>query len=230
LRLKADLHIHSTVSDGRASPYEIVYTAIDKGLNIISVTDHNSFRGSVIARRIASNIDDAPVVLVGNEIRTQYGDILVYCLEEPDLPYTLPELIDRAHEENCLVVPAHPFDLLRLGIGDVIYEYSGWDAVEVWNASATHGANKKAMKAAKILGLPGLANSDAHIPEYIGVAYTVIEADKPDPEDILEAIRKGKVHPHPGYPPFKYIVKKFMWSIRRICTSKTRLKNQLNRE
>lgn len=215
-RLAADMHIHTTISDGKASPMEIIYAAIDKGLDVISITDHNSFQGSVIAKKIASSINDAPIIVIGNEIRTQYGDVLVYCIEEPDIPYTLPELIDRAHEENCLVVPAHPFDIFRLGIGDMIYEFSGWDALEVWNASASHGSNKKAMKAAKILGLPGLANSDAHIPEYIGAAYTIIEADDYSVEAVLEAIRKSKVHPHPGYPPFKHVIKRFAWSFRRI--------------
>lgn len=216
LRLAADMHIHSTISDGVAGPMEIVYAAIDKGLDIISITDHNSFQGSIMARKIASNINGAPVIIVGNEVRTQYGDVLVYCTEEPDIPYTLPELIDRAHEENCLVIPAHPFDIFRLGVGDAIYDFNGWDALEIWNASASHGSNKKAMKAAKILGLPGLANSDAHIPEYIGSAYTIIEVDEYNVEAILEAIRKGRVHPHLGYPPFKYVIKRFVWSFRRM--------------
>jgi len=215
-RLAADMHIHSTVSDGKASPMEIIYAAMDKGLDVISITDHNSFQGSVIAKKIASSINGAPIIIVGNEIRTQYGDVLVYCIEEPDIPFTLPELIDRAHEENCLVVPAHPFDIFRLGIGDMIYEFNGWDALEIWNASASHGSNKKAIKAAKILGLPGLANSDAHILECIGSAYTVIEVDDYSVEAILESIRKGRVHPHPGYPPFKYVIKRFAWGFRRI--------------
>ncbi len=215
-RIYADLHIHTSVSDGRASPIEALYAAMGKGLNAIAITDHNSFRGAILARKAAARLREAPLVIIGNEVRTQYGDVLVYCLDEVDIPYTLPELIDRAHEEGCLVVPAHPFDVLRLGIGDLVYELKGWDAIEVWNASASRGANRKAIEAAKLLGLPGLASSDAHIPEYIGVAYTIIEADGYSVEAVLDAIRKGRTRPRYGYPPFKYLLKRFAWSVRRL--------------
>ncbi len=216
MRIRADLHIHTLVSDGKASPVEVLYTALDKGLDAIAITDHNSFRGAVQAKKYIKNLPEPMVVIIGNEIRTQYGDVLVYCLDEVDIPNTLPELIDRAHENNCLVVPAHPFSIFRSGIGDVIYEYKGWDAIEVFNASASKGANKKAVEAAKILGLPGLASSDAHILEYIGVAYTIIEVNELSDEEILEAIRKGYVKPKPGKPPFNIVAKRFTWAIEKV--------------
>lgn len=217
MKLKADLHIHSTVSDGRASPYELVLVAVEKEVDVISVTDHNSFQGSIVAYNYAKTHGREVQVIIGNEVRTPYGDILVYCSSPdniPDIPGSLHELIDKSHENNCLVVPAHPFDLFRLGIGDLVYEIKGWDAIEVFNASANKGANKRAEEAAKILGLPGLASSDAHIPEYVGVAYTIIDCDDIDPENILEAIRKNKVVPVKRYPPFNYIVKRITWSLK----------------
>lgn len=42
---KADLHIHSCFSDGVFSPKEIVKQAKDAGLEIISITDHDSVGG-----------------------------------------------------------------------------------------------------------------------------------------------------------------------------------------
>lgn len=221
MRLKADLHIHSTYSDGRASPVEIIYTAIEKGLDVIAITDHNTFRGGVAGYKASKNIPDSPIVIIGNEVRTQLGDILVYCLDEVDIPYSVPEIIDRGHEDGCLVVPAHPFDILRLGIGEALFDYSGWDAVEVWNASSTHRANRRAIEAAKLLRLPGLANSDAHILEYIGVAYTLIEVDEYSVEGVFKAIKKGLVHPHYGYPPFKHLFKRFFWSLEKFFRTKT---------
>ncbi|ABN69841.1 PHP C-terminal domain protein [Staphylothermus marinus F1] len=215
----ADMHIHSTYSDGRASPKEIILTAIYKGLNIISITDHNSFQGSIIASRLAKDLvreyDEQLLVIIGNEVRTDKGDILVYCYEPIDVPRRIDYLIDKAHENNCLVVPAHPFDTLRLGIGDALFEYNGWDAIEVWNASADPRANREALRASKILGLPGIANSDAHIPEAIGSAYTVLELDELSVESVFKAIKNGNVHPHFGYPPFKVFIKKVEWSIER---------------
>lgn len=40
--MKIDLHIHSSCSDGRMSPAEIVREAFQRGLEIISITDHDS--------------------------------------------------------------------------------------------------------------------------------------------------------------------------------------------
>ncbi len=214
------MHIHSTYSDGRPGPREILLIAIDKGLSIISITDHNTFQGSVVASRIARHLPEAPLVVIGNEVRTDHGDILVYCMEPVNIPYRLDLLIDYAHENNCLVVPAHPFDIVRLGIGDALFEYKGWDAVEVWNASADPRANKRAMEAAKLLGLPGLANSDAHIADYIGVAYTVFELEDLDVEYVFKAIKDHRVYPHRGYPSFKAFFKKLSWSITRRITGR----------
>jgi predicted metal-dependent phosphoesterase TrpH len=52
---KWDLHIHSTASDGTATPAEIIEEAKSKGLSVIALTDHHS----------VSNIDE--IKLLGNK-------------------------------------------------------------------------------------------------------------------------------------------------------------------
>lgn len=44
--LKADLHIHTSYSDGKLKPAEIIDLAKEKGLGIIGVTDHDNIEGS----------------------------------------------------------------------------------------------------------------------------------------------------------------------------------------
>jgi 3',5'-nucleoside bisphosphate phosphatase len=44
--LKADLHIHTSYSDGKLNPAEIIDLAKEKGLSIIGVTDHDNIEGS----------------------------------------------------------------------------------------------------------------------------------------------------------------------------------------
>jgi len=39
--MRIDLHIHTTASDGRLSPEEIVKLAMEKGLRAIAITDHD---------------------------------------------------------------------------------------------------------------------------------------------------------------------------------------------
>jgi len=45
VKAKADLHIHSTASDGRYSPAEIVNMAAAAGLTIMALTDHDTIDG-----------------------------------------------------------------------------------------------------------------------------------------------------------------------------------------
>lgn len=46
---KADLHIHSTASDGHFTPEEIVELAVDRDLHTIAITDHDTVNGYVQA-------------------------------------------------------------------------------------------------------------------------------------------------------------------------------------
>ncbi len=51
--MKADLHLHSIFSDGKLKPDEIVKLALEKNLECISLTDHDSCEGTEIFRREA---------------------------------------------------------------------------------------------------------------------------------------------------------------------------------
>ena len=53
MKAKADLHIHSTASDGRYSPAEIVNMAAAAGLTIMALTDHDTIDGLVPALEAA---------------------------------------------------------------------------------------------------------------------------------------------------------------------------------
>lgn len=217
MRIRGDLHIHSTESDGKPSPREVVLEAINKGLNVISVTDHDTFRGSLKAAKYAKDITGGElVVVIGAEIRVAEGDILVYCPESPldRIPRTAAELVDEAHANNCITVAAHPYDLVRKGIGDLVKDIN-IDAIEVFNAHSPPNANEKALRVAKELNKPGIANSDAHILDEIGITYTLYDVEELSPEAIIDAIRFGRTIPKPGRPTFSTIAKRFMWSIER---------------
>ena len=43
--MRADLHIHTYYSDGKYSPHEIARRAAEAGLDLISMTDHDSLEG-----------------------------------------------------------------------------------------------------------------------------------------------------------------------------------------
>jgi predicted metal-dependent phosphoesterase TrpH len=79
----ADLHAHTTVSDGDASPEQLVSLALDTCLSLVAVTDHDAVGGIAPAVKAA---EGTPLtVLSGVEISTggvneyhilAYGDVL----------------------------------------------------------------------------------------------------------------------------------------------------------
>ncbi|HEY3265716.1 MAG TPA: PHP domain-containing protein [Armatimonadota bacterium] len=80
---QADLHMHTTASDGIFSPADVVRFARAKGLAAIAITDHDVTDG-VEEARLAGE-EKGLVVLPGVEINTDHGDteihVLGYCMD-----------------------------------------------------------------------------------------------------------------------------------------------------
>ncbi|WP_054856998.1 PHP domain-containing protein [Vulcanisaeta sp. JCM 16159] len=221
IKVKADLHTHTIYSDGKGEPRDVIINALDKGIRALAITDHDTFKGSLKALEFIRDNDLLSrgdfVFIVGNEVRTLNGDVLVLCSEYPgtdNVPKSIPELLDWVAENNCVAVPAHPYDVLRHGIGDRVRRYK-WHAIEVFNAGALPVFNWRAAKAARELGLPGLANSDAHVPDLVGIAHTVFEVDDLTVESVFKALLNNRVMTIAHYPGPKLIIRRLSWSIKR---------------
>lgn len=213
---KAEIHLHTRVSDGAMTPEEAVKIARNRGLTAIAVTDHDTFRGSSLAERI-SRILGGPMIIHGNEVRTDLGDVLVYCdSPHPGNPTRLEELRDWADERNCLMVAAHPFHPVRSSIGlKILGKYRFFDAIEVWNARGPPCLNTPAIILAHKRGIPGTSGSDAHVHRELGTTPIVLPEEPTGVDDILEWIRKGRVKP--TYRPVRLTAIPYIlaWSIKR---------------
>ncbi|WP_054845730.1 PHP-associated domain-containing protein [Sulfuracidifex tepidarius] len=180
-----DFHTHTFFSDGKASPKEMFETAKKKGI-FISITDHDTSKG-------IKEVNELPVI-PGQEVTTQFGHVVILCNFPPSPPSDIKGLVDYAKENSCVVFPSHPFDIFRAGIGDHVFDYK-FDAIETFNSKANRVANGKAKEAALKLDLPGLADSDSHVPSAIGSAYNAIELSEFNVDDILDSVRKKKSKP-----------------------------------
>lgn len=84
---QVDLHMHTTASDGIWTPPELVETALEKGLRLIAVTDHNTVEHIRPVRAAAEEQD--LIVLGGCEVSTNFRGKLFHllCLGlDPDDP------------------------------------------------------------------------------------------------------------------------------------------------
>lgn len=190
--IRADLHTHTFYSpDSITSPERLVGECRRRGIDCLAVTEHNTIKGALAVREIASF-----QVIVGEEVRSAQGEILGLFLTEEVPPGLSPEeTVQRIIEQGGLVGIPHPFDRFR---GALEYEAMRQLAahihfIEAFNARTTFpGDNGRALRYAQGNGLPVTAGSDAHSPWEVGRAY--VEMSPFDgPQSFLAALRTGRI-------------------------------------
>lgn len=127
---RIDLHIHTTASDGTASPSEVVQLAKEAGLSAIAVTDHDTCSGC--AEAIAAGRHSGLEVIPGIELSTRYGvtiHILGYCMrpETRNFAAALDWIVQERDERNrkmCSLMAADgihaDYDVMKVKYGEVI--------------------------------------------------------------------------------------------------------------
>lgn len=78
--MKADLHLHTTYSDGRFTPVELVEAAALVGLSTIAITDHDETGAVAVARAAVAERGWRLRILSGVEINTVWQDAEVHVL------------------------------------------------------------------------------------------------------------------------------------------------------
>ena len=74
-----DLHMHTTASDGRLSPTELVNLLGERGLRFVSITDHDSTEGLAEAFVAKERFPDLKLI-PGIELSTEAGDSEIHVL------------------------------------------------------------------------------------------------------------------------------------------------------
>jgi predicted metal-dependent phosphoesterase TrpH len=185
-----DFHIHSKYSyDSLLSPEIILKRAVSKGLDAVAITDHNTIKGSIIAKLITQ---DSLLIVNGAEIATNYGDLIGLFLNEELHSRIFEEVIDEIRDQNGLVVLPHPCRRKKfppphlLGMIDIF---------EGINARNSDVYNINAQKLSQQLKKPMIAGSDAHTIFEIGNAWTSIPNKQNLDEDMLrKMILNGQNH------------------------------------
>lgn len=95
--MRIDLHAHSTASDGTTSPADLVRHAVEVGLDVVALTDHDTTAGWAEA---AEALPDGLALVRGAELSCTYGGVSLHLLaylfdpDEPVLAGRLAELRD----------------------------------------------------------------------------------------------------------------------------------------
>lgn len=94
---RVDLHLHSTASDGRFSPAEIVRKAVEEGLTVIALTDHDTVDGIVPALEAARAFPQLrliPGVEISTDISGGEVHVLGYFVDylDPEMQTALEQM------------------------------------------------------------------------------------------------------------------------------------------
>jgi predicted metal-dependent phosphoesterase TrpH len=177
---RADLHVHTSWSDGSQDPEAIVRAAAGR-VDVVAVTDHDEIRGAVRARDFARTHPELGVeVVVGAEVSTLNGHLLGLYLEAPVPPHRPAlETIARIHDQGGLAVAAHPFHPYRGGARGhrtlaTLLPDLPVDAIEIVNNAGVWSWLYNAWAAARNVEwlFPVTGGSDAHDVWYLGSAVT----------------------------------------------------------
>ncbi|HSK47822.1 MAG TPA: CehA/McbA family metallohydrolase [Coriobacteriia bacterium] len=193
----ADLHVHTTASDGTASPADVLEWASEAtDLAVVAICDHNTNEGALEAASIAHRY--RVEVVVGQEVESSDGHILGLWTPEwvrPGRPAA--ETVSDIHRQGGLAIVAHPFaprwwhkhGLCR-GEPEV-YDRVAFDGVEVANSTPLlFLANVRARHywRGNRARLAATGGSDAHMLSVVGTSRTAFPGSTA--EDLRVAIER----------------------------------------
>jgi hypothetical protein len=187
---KYDLHIHTGYSPcSMNKPETILKVAKKVELDGIAITDHNTIKGAKVTKKL--NKDKDFEVILGEEIKTNCGDVLALCINEEIKKGDLFEVIDKVKAQDGILIVAHPYReapwlKFRYPLEKLVGKVDG---VEVFNSRNIFYGNTLAKKIVKDLDFAKIGASDAHIALDVGKGYTLFK------DDLRKDIKKRKTVP-----------------------------------
>ncbi|PZR98696.1 MAG: hypothetical protein DLM69_08355 [Candidatus Chloroheliales bacterium] len=200
---KADLHMHTTLSDGIHTVEKVLeYVQQETDLDIIAVTDHDNFKGGLLAREIAARRNYRFEVVLGAEITTRQGHLLCYFFDDSGyrgnykMYKPVEEVVHDVLDAGGLCVAPHALSWLTLSLGEgsinKLFELKlPLSAIETMNPSiAARVSNKKVREMNRaVWHLPEVGNSDSHAAHLVGSSYTAFAGNTA--ADLEQAMRDG---------------------------------------
>ncbi len=191
-----DLHMHERTHspDSVLKLEDMVARARALGLDAICITDHDSLGLRQQAASYAAKVGFP--IFVGAEYYSLQGDIVAFGMEElPKRRIDAQAFIKQVNRQGGLCFAAHPYRNNNRGVGDALFALQGLGGVEAFNASTSFAANRKALLAARRLGLPAFGVSDCHRLEKLGVYATLLPGWAHNTKELLALLRQGYARP-----------------------------------
>lgn len=209
--MKFDMHCHTKAGsiDAKVPLDRYIQLLKEQGFDGMLVTDHDSYRGyrrwfmsGGQSRAAAKDF----TVLCGLEYDTRDAGHFIVILPGGIMPpilrlrgMSLKRLIVIVHTLGGILGPAHPFGT-RSASAMFFKKFrknpdlmKKMDFVEGFNTCESSQANFLAQELAKKYGKPCFGGSDSHEERYVGMAYTEIQGEITCNNDLIKAVKEGRV-------------------------------------
>ena len=217
---KAQLHTHSTNSDGQLSPGELIKEYRERGFAFLAITDHD-----YITKTVSDYVSDEKtankkgqalkhsnsclILIEGEEmtwprpVRPFGGHLNRLFVDKKVSDKSLQTVIDKTAESGGIVVINHPAFLGSLGtqqwLPEKLMELKNYALLEVVNHHTDTKINIRYWHALlKHFGpekpIWGMAGDDCHTPDEIGQNYLYAQMLEPTRDALRDALQKGNFY------------------------------------
>jgi hypothetical protein len=220
---KADLHMHTNLGDGTASPQRVLDIAKQRGLKVIAITDHDHMEGAKHVQDLLDREGSDIEMIWGCEVTTREGHFLGLFMKRPvKFLMRVEGAIEAIKEQGGLTIIPHPMgrlvpSLSMRKIEELLNRGYPIDGIELYNPSpANAGARKRVRTVNEQWGFAGTGSSDAHFWQHIGAGYTLFPGSTA--EDLRQAIlnhttRDGGAEQKPERLPLTSYVGQCFWAM-----------------
>lgn len=220
---KADLHMHTNLGDGTASPRRLLDIARQRGLRVIAVTDHDHMEGCKRVQELIDQGESDVEMIWGCEVTTRQGHFLGLFMKRPvKFLMHVEGAIEAIKEQGGLCIIPHPMgrlvpSLSRRKIEEMLTRGYPIDGIELYNPSPANASVREQVRQLnKQWGFSETGSSDAHFWQHIGAGYTLFPGSTA--ADLRTAIvdhttREGGQERPPERLPITSYIGQCFWSM-----------------
>ena len=154
-------------------PKNVVDWAVRNSIKHLAITDHDTIKGSLLAKSYADSKNLDINIIIGAEYKTDCGDLIALFIDEEIQETESFKFISKVHEKGGIVILPHPYHAHQLN-NQIINKV---DIIEVFNSRLTISQNDKAKKLAEEFNKPTIAGNDAHVYSELPLCLNFIEPE-----------------------------------------------------
>jgi hypothetical protein len=195
--LAADFHVHAFLGDGWLPQWELLREARRRGLDAITVTNHNQVLAAQVVRRIARGFE-GPLVLVGQEVTAPEYHLIAAGIERR-IPWWLDarEAVALIHGQGGVAIAAHPKVRYWRAFDGALDELDGAEVAHPLMIRDTRGRADLAgfygrVGEVRVRPVAAIGSSDYHLLSALGLCRTLVLARERTAAGVLEAVRGGR--------------------------------------